>query len=395
MIRVILTLVLIAVFMALLPGCAVITGEKIDEPADSEIPVETEFGRMLGFVPYSFLEEHDIWFSNWVKAKQIHGVVGVNSFKEAMSLPEEELEAFAEASMDISPSSWSNPELEPIIGFDGMIVDRMVFTEIITPRSFYLLEGDFDKELIIGKLTGLGYTESEYGARTYYSAGEDFNISLENKLARLTGGRMNVMAVFDDTIMAAPASHFVTGMFDARDGNVPSILDNAACRALADSLGDVLTAVMMIPERILITDLRMQGLPKFGFTVPDDWGQLHQYDMATLGLRDEGEKRFLVIALYYEDESAAREDGKLIIERMETYTLGTLVPHIEHIPFSQRYQAGEPAIEKYPGGVVLTIPCQLMSEERRGFHMDIGLSGGMGLRDLLFLAPAPSIYVQE
>jgi hypothetical protein len=348
---------------------------------------------MLGFVPYSFLEEHDIWFSNWAKAKQIHGVVGVNSFKEAMNLPEEELEALREASMDISPSSWSNPELEPIIGFDGMTVDRMVFTEIIPPRSFYLSEGDFDEELITGKLTGLGYTEIEYGAHTYYRAGEDYNISMENELWRIAGGSMNVMAVFDNTIMAAPASKYVTGMFDARAGNVPSIIDNAACRALADSLGDVLTAVMMIPERILITDLRMQGLPKFDFIVPDDWGLLHQYYMAALGLQAEGEKRFLVIALYYKDKSAAREDGTAIIERMETYTLGTWLPQMENIPFSQRYKAGEPVIEQYPGGVVLTISCQLVPEGRRGVSMDMGLGGG--LRDFLFLAPDPSVYVKK
>jgi len=376
---------LIVSIMITLPGC---TG---DSSEDTEIPVTTEFARMLGFVPYSFLEEHDIWFSNWAKAKQIHGVVGVNSIAEVMSLPEEELEAFAEASMDISPSSWSNPELEPIIGFDGMTVDRMVFTEIITPRSFYLSEGNFDEELITGKLTGLDYSKIEYGAHTYYGTGEDHKISLENELTRITGGRMNVMAVFDNTIMAAPAGKYVTGMFDARDGNVPTIIDNTACRVLADSLGDVLTAVMTIPERILITDLRMRGLPKFDFTVPDDWGLLHQYDMAALGLRDEGEKRFLVIALYYADESAAREDGVAIIKRMETYTLGTWLPQMENIPFSQRYKAGEPVIEQYPEGVVSTIACQIMPEERRGVPMNMGVGGG--LRDFLFLAPDPSVYV--
>lgn len=34
----------------------------------SQIPVNTELGQMLGFVPYSFLKERDFWFINFGKA---------------------------------------------------------------------------------------------------------------------------------------------------------------------------------------------------------------------------------------------------------------------------------------------------------------------------------------
>jgi hypothetical protein len=217
-------------------------------------------------------------------------------------------------------------------------------------------------------------------------------MDMENELGRMVLNSMNCLAVSDNTIMAAPAIKYVTGMFDARDGNVPSIVDNAACRALADSLGDVLTAVMTIPERILITDLRMGGIPKFDFYVPEAWGLLHQFEMAALGYRQDGEKGFLVIALYYQDEAAAEEDGALIIKRMETYTLGNWLPRMEKRPFSEKYIPGEPVIKRYPGGVVLTIACQLITEEHQYVSMDMG-AAGMGLRDLLFLAPDPSQYV--
>jgi len=152
---------------------------------------------------------------------------------------------------------------------------------------------------------------------------------------------------------------------------------------------------MMIPERILITDLRARGIPKFDFDVPDDWGLLHQFDMAALGYRQDGEKGFMVIALYYQDESAAKADGALIIKRMETYTLGGIwSTQTEKRPFTDKYIPGEPVIKHYPGGVVLTIACQLIPEEHQYVSMDMG-AAGMGLRDLLFLAPDPSLYVAE
>ena len=386
--RLSLIFLLLVLILLMLPGCTV------DNSKDTEIPVTTEFARMLGFLPYSFLEEHDIWFDNWAKAKQLYGLEDIKSIEAVKSLPEDRLESFRVLSPKLTGNRWRSLELAPVVGFDIMMVDRMVFTDIIPPRSFSLSEGDFDEELIGSKLTGLGYTKMEYGARTYYGTGEDYKVRLENELFRMVSNGMNCLAVFDNTIMAAPASKYVTGMFDARDGNVPSINDNAACRALADSLGDVLTAVMMIPERILITDLRARGIPKFDFTVPDDWGLLHQFDMAALGYRDDGEKGFMVIALYYQDESAAKADGAMIIKRMETYTLGTSLPRMEKRPFTEKYIPGEPVIKRYPGGAVLTIACQLIPEERQYVSMDIG-AAGMGLRDLLFLAPDPALYVAE
>jgi hypothetical protein len=387
-------LAVVLLIALLLPGCTPSGDTAAPEPAKGQVTVDTEFARMLGFVPYSFLEEHDIWFDNWAKAKQLYGLEDIKSIEAVKSLPEDRLESFRVLSPKLTGNRWRNLELAPVVGFDIMMVDRMVFTDIIPPRSFSLSEGDFDEGLIGSKLTGLEYTKMEYGDHTYYGTGEDYNVRLENELSKMVLNGMNCLAVFDNTIIAAPASKYITGMFDARDRTVPSIADNDACRALADSLGDVLTAVMMTPERIIITDLRMQGIPKFDFNIPDDWGLLHQFDMAAAGYRDDGEKGFMVIALYYQDESAAKADGAMIIKRMKTYTLGTLLPKIGKRPFTEKYIPGEPAFKHYPGGVVLTIACQLIPEEHQYVSMDMG-AAGMGLRDLLFLAPDPSVYVAE
>jgi len=79
---------------------------------------------------------------------------------------------------------------------------------------------------------------------------------------------------------------------------------------------------------------------------------------------------------------------------MEVYTRGTWLPQSEKRPFTDRYKASEPVLNHYPGGVVLTIACQLIPEERRGVSIDMG-GDGSPLRDLLFLAPDPSVYVKE
>jgi threonine/homoserine/homoserine lactone efflux protein len=50
----ILSIFLIPAFM--LPGCSIITGEDSTISGGRNIPVNTEFGRMLGYIPYTLLQ---------------------------------------------------------------------------------------------------------------------------------------------------------------------------------------------------------------------------------------------------------------------------------------------------------------------------------------------------
>ena len=393
-----LACLLLVVIITLLPGCSIITGEDTGKPADSEIPVSTEFGRMLGYIPYSFLGEYDIYFDNWLKAKQLYGLEDIKSIDDIKAILEDQRDNVNAFLTEVTGNRWRSMEFEPVIGFDIMTIDRMVFTGVIPPRSFTLAEGDFDEALIISKLSGEGYAETVYGTHSYYKAGEDYEIDITSELGKMALNDMNSMAVFDNTVMAAPTGHQVTDMFDARDGQVPSVIDNAACRALADSLGDIITGVITTPERIIQTDLKMQGMPKFEFTIPEDWGLLHRYEMAALGYRAEGEERYLVIALYYQDEAAAKADGELIVKRMESYDIGTWASRMGPaagtgtVPFTEKYVPGEPVIKKYGDGVVLTIACRKIPTGTRIFSSVIG-GPGMPIRDLLFLVPDPSSYI--
>jgi len=191
MLKLKLMCVIITVAMIFIPGC---TSEK-DEV--TEEPVTTDFGRMLGFVPYSVLEEDDVWFFNFGKAKQIYGVEDVTSIQDAKDLPDERRKALSDAMMETGGlfTTWSSQELSPLIGFDGLAYDRIINIGIIPPRNFSILEGNFDEELITGKLTGLGYSKTDYGSYSYYGMGDDFKVDLGSPLGRLVLASMNRLAV--------------------------------------------------------------------------------------------------------------------------------------------------------------------------------------------------------
>jgi hypothetical protein len=390
---------LIALGLITLAGCSLITGEGISEPAGKEIPVGTEFGRMLGYVPSSLIEEHDVWFGNMLKAKEISGLEDLNTYEGAeetiREMPEEKGRQFVNDWGTASSlyTYWNRPEIKPFVGFDAFSFDHILVINSVPPRISCIAEGNIDEALIIGKLTELGYTRTDYGQYSYYGIHGDYEIDMINPLSQLVLAAMNRMAVFDDTVIMSPVTDNVTRIFDTMAGDVPSVIDNSLCRALADSLGDVLVATLTTPERVVYSDIYTQEeVPKFDFTPPADWGTLHGYEMAAIGYKAEGEKRVLMIALCYADEAVARADGATILKRMASYTLRSWLPQMENIPFTEKFQVGEPVIKQCGDGVVLTIDCQLSPEDWRGASMEIG-SSGMIIRDLLFLAPDPAPYI--
>lgn len=253
--------ILVILIVLTLPGC-----DSTDEPR-----IDTDLERMLGYVPYSFLEEYDIWFINFGKAKEMHGIEDVNSAEEVMALSDDRRETLVKALKDIGGMripTWRFEQLSPLIGFDGISADRIIYVDASPPLTFSISEGDFDEDLIAGKLTELGYSKTEYGSYSYYGIREGVDLDFKNQLGEQVLDGMKRLAAFNDTVIASPATEYVTGIFDAMAGDVPSVMDNAACRALADSLGDVLIAVMTTPERILITTPEIDGRPNSIFRYP-------------------------------------------------------------------------------------------------------------------------------
>ncbi len=403
MLKLSLICLLIAVIMVSLPGCSVITGESVGGPTGEEIPVNTEFGRMLATVPYSVFEEHDIWFGNPGILKSLYGLEDINSFEEVTELPEETrmqwAGVFFETGMMNLPFA-RYPEIHDLIGFNIMAVDRAIYGNVIPPRGFSILEGDFDEALIGQKLIEQGYTKTEYGKYSYYGIRGDFQIDMMHPMGQVVLASMNRVAVLDDLIILSPVTSDITGIFDAMAGDVPSVIDNAVCRALADSLGDTLMATLTTPERIIYSDMASEGGKPlmFDFTVPEDWGSLQGYEMAALGCRADGENRFFDIVLYYQDKDAARADGKEIVRRIQTYKMGTCmggtIKPDDSFMLANWWQPGEPVVTEYAEGVILKITCSPISETPRWISTLTG-SRGVPFRDLLFLVPDPAPYIGE
>jgi hypothetical protein len=413
MLKPIIICLLIALVALTLPGCSVITGESIGGPAGEEIPVNTEFGRMLRYVPASVFEEHDLWFGNPELVKKINELEDFKSIDEAMAWVEEmKKQAEEDWPEEVLKKAWGGlseaglsglnivrwPELYGLVGFDVMSVDRIIYGDVIPPHGFSVLEGEFDEAVIGQKLMELGYTKTDYSQYSYYGIRDDFKIDIKDPLSRIVMASMNRIAILDDLIILSPMTADVTGIFDAMSGNTPSVIDNAACRALADSLGDVLMATLTTSERIIYSDPSAQEERPmmYDFTVPADWGTLRGYEMAALGYRADGDNRYFDIALYYRDKSTAVADGRKIVNRMQTWKMGTYVGGTirpdDSFMFTNWWQPGEPAVTAYGDGAVLKITCYPVSEVPRWISTLIG-SSGIPFRDVLFLAPVPSEYV--
>jgi hypothetical protein len=271
-----------------------------------------------------------------------------------------------------------------------MMIHRTVFSDMPPPWCFSLMEGDFDGALVGSKLTEQGYEKAEYGTYTYYWKNEDMGIDINSKITQWVMADLNRIALFDNTIVTAPATDIMTGVLDAVSGDEVTVIDNAVCRMLAASLGDVISAVIFTPDRLLIA-FGEGEIPPFNFTVPEGWGKLHQYDMAAMGYQDDGEERYFLVSLYYADAEAARADAGELVKRMESYVLVTPLPNAESIALTDRVEVGEATVQDYPEGATLTVSCRF-HPGRGGVNVLMGL---LGFRDAFYLVPDPSIYVKD
>jgi len=202
---------------------------------------------------------------------------------------------------------------------------------------------------------------------------------------------MNRLAIEKDTIVVTPSTERMAAILETIANNERSIMDINACRALADSLGEVLTAVMTMPYRVSDYDENMEVIPSFTFAIPENWGQLHRYDYSAIGYKNDGKERTLIFSLFCTSSGIAQADGDELVKRMESYLLGTQYENVEHIPLTDWLDIGEPEVRSYPHGAPLTISCRVISDKG---NLALFL-GTEGTSDTLFLRPDPAPYVIE
>lgn len=386
-------LAMVILIVLLLPGCTTLGGTATPEPAKDQIHVDTDFALMLGFVPHSFLEEHDVWFGNPGAIKKLYGLEHISSRDKLEQLPEEERrEAMGTVAAVPVPQFTGNYfQIAPLIGWDGFMIDRAVFHEVPPPWGFSVIEDNFDETLIGGKLTEQGYEQAEYGTNNYYWKNDDMKADIRSDIGRQILAQLNRVAVLDNTIVTAPTTGIMTSILDAMTGNVTKVIDNAACRAVADSLGDVLGAVLITPDRVLKITPATE-IPAFDLPAAANWGKLHDYSLFGTGYKDDGKERYWVISLYYDDKEAAEADAAELVSRLESYIFNTPLERMENIPLTSKYEVGKPVVREYSSGAALTVACRYLPETTGSSSL---FTLVLQARDLLFLAPDPTPYVAK
>ena len=364
---------------------------------DTDETTSTNFGQMLGDIPASFLDSMDVFFADTALARELYAAPEIENQEALKKLPDEQKELFLSAFNETSSvrPDWQQYDLWNTIGFDIVTPDRLLICGSVPPKISTVMEGDFNTETIREKITALGYGEITRGNGLYYSARDDYQIAITDPLGRMVMASMNDMLVENNFVMVSPAKEFVTGVMDTRDGELDSAEDIPAVQALTDSLGDVLVGSITVPERLIINPGTSGSTAIFNQAIAEDWGTLHDYEMAALGYRAEGDERYFDIALYYTDSAAAEADGKEIVKRMQSYSLNSFATDASiATPFTNRYEPGEPELKHYENGTVLIISCRV-TDDQTGISVTLIGGSSAPFRDLLFLAPVPQQYIAE
>ena len=355
---------------------------------------DTRFSHTLKIIPYSFLSEHDISYSDHKITKQIHGYEQINNIDAWMQLSDGERKEYLEAMPRLTGFQLENrwEQLMSLTGIDYWAIDTMIYDDFVPPEKFVILEGNFNQELIINKLIEQGYQKVDYGQYSYYSSGEDFALDLSHPIGMVFMADINQVAVLDNIIVAAPYKAAITGVLDTLSGKQKAVIKEPTGQALASSLGEVLSAVIMTPDRVLNPGFDNPPKP-FDFSLPPDWGLLHEYDMVGMGYKDDGTNSFWVISLYYQDANSASEDANTLENRLRNYIVYTNLGQQEQSrPLSDMFEVGQPVIQPYSEGATLTIECHWIGETgNASWYKTLTV---LPHHDLLFLVPDPAPYLK-
>jgi len=404
-----LSVVLILLLLALPLAAACSSAEQTNEisplsvaPEESDTgitspPPESQFIRMFELVPYSFLSEHDIWFGNPGQARQIYGYSSIDSLEKFNNLSQDQRRQMAADLRGIIQSGWRWPDLLPLTGYDEMKVDSLILSGSPPPWRFSISEGDIDTSVIEQKLMELGYEKKTYGSNSYFSHFDDFQLELSDPVSSLEMADLNRVALLENKMIAAPATGILTAILDTLAYHSDTVIDNAACRALAVSLGDVVSGGYIAPERIIDpAPGHSHNLPLFDFLIPEDWGLLHRYEMVGTGYKDDGRERSWVLSLYYTNGTDASADAAKLAKRMASYEFHTQYKDSKSSAreieiLSDLFDVGSPMVRSFGNAATLTVECRYKPETPGSAW----LGPTYTLRDLLFLAPDPAPYVKR
>jgi hypothetical protein len=355
--------------------------------------IDTGFAHMLGFIPYSFLEEYDIWYGDPNTIKNRYGLDEFKSIADTGNLTPEERRNVVSQIGEVPVPYFSNNyfQIASLIGWDGFMVDRAVFHETPLPWGFSVAEGNFEESIIIDKLLQQDYQKAEYGSHSYYWKNEDMEIDILSDVGKQVMAQLNRVALIDNVIITAPATEILTPLLDTMKGGGLSIVDNAAGMAIANSMGDIQGCVLLTPTRLLKVSPGSDA-PVFDLPAAENWGMLHKYSLLGIGYRNDRQERDWVISLYFPDKDDAASDAVELKTRLDNYIFNTHLEQAERTPLTSKFAIDEPVVKEYEEGATLTISCRYLPETAGSDSLFTLI---IQTRDLLFLVNDASPYLVE
>jgi hypothetical protein len=221
-------------------------------------------------------------------------------------------------------------QMADAVGFEWLLdVERSL--EFGNPPDVgLLLSGDLDAAAIGAALQARDFSQADVSGVTVWHRFDDLAVSIAARdTADPFGGHLGAaarIALLPDMLANARSWSLINGIIGAAQGDLPSLADDPAYRALAGAI----TA----PDGLLIQALFFDGAAlgavpgdpaSLGLTLPAaaDLGPLPPYALAALADRQEGNDQVHLIGLVYADAPTAQAAADVLAGRLADFRLST------------------------------------------------------------------------
>ena len=284
-------------------------------------PLKQDLNKLLNIVPSEFSDDTLVFSFNDPE----HGV-----FSEGRAIPPE--------------ISMSIVTLNEMLGLDFRSYEQGIWSlrPVNNPlKTFMAIQGPIVGQQTTNKLRDLDFRETSYRNTTYFELDEDFMFDFKHPLSR-AGLFFNRLALFEDSILAAPATEIIESLIAARQPKSQTLMDSVPHSSLANAAGDgLVSGAFFRPRWIVETWNSVNPRPadrldryKAGSGA---WETLSDYSLALLGYRIRENKDEMVIALHYPTPTNIKADSQELAIRWNNYIFDPSGPFIEDddIPLNQ------------------------------------------------------------
>lgn len=225
-------------------------------------------------------------------------------------------------------------ELKENLGFSGDEITSVIYAGALPVNYYQAVRGDFNREDVdnaakTGPMNEMLELEViTYKRHDFYSWGEDFEINLAMRSNIRPLGRGHRLALVNDFIFWVLWTDGIKEMIDSYEDNIASLADNEDYWLLAGALEelDTVTAFFSAESHSLshfneiynqekIEELSPEIRERF-VTERDRDIRLKPYRALATGAGKDGEGYYLAIALANPDEATARDNAKLLEQRI-------------------------------------------------------------------------------